>query len=412
MKGFGPKLQEKILGYFHFRKETEGKFRIDDAEPVEQEILLALRKAAGKEIRVESTGELRRKLEIVNSLHFLAATEEKAMLSRLEKSLIPFRVRFTGAKIEVLGAKPDRFEWEWMRTTSSAKHWSALGALKPGAGTEEKIYKDAGLPWIAPELREDEQSVECARKGAMGELLDPIKGVQGVFHAHTSRSDGSASLDEMVKSARSMGYRYFGVSDHSQSAHYAGGLKSDDLKSQEKEVRECQERNPEIRIFWGIESDILADGSLDYPEALLKRFDFVIAPVHQRFKMDRAQMTDRIVGAIRNPHTHFIGHLTGRLLLGRVGYDLDFERIAKEAAKADVAIKLNANPARLDVDWRHGALFRQHGVKTLVNPDAHAPEGFQDTRYGILMARKALFPRSLVVNSWSTKEVEAWLKRA
>jgi DNA polymerase (family 10) len=277
--------------------------------------------------------------------------------------------------------------------------------------TEDAAYKSAGLPWIAPEMRETGEEIKLAKTGALEQVLKP-DAILGVFHNHTNRSDGNATLEEMVIKARSLGYKYFGISDHSQSAFYANGLKKDALLEQEKEVRKLQDKYPDIRIFWGIESDILKDGGLDYDPALLKRFDFVVASIHSRFGMDRAQMTERILKAVRNPHTRFVGHITGRLLLGREGYDIDMEKIIKEAAQHDVAIEINANPARLDIDWRWGAALRAAGTKVSVNPDAHAVEGLEDTHFGVTVARKALLPSSLVLNSWDVKKVESWLKRS
>ena len=244
----------------------------------------------------------------------------------------------------------------------------------------------------------------------MSEIL-PWDGIQGVFHNHTNRSDGVASLEEMVLAAKRLGYRYLGISDHSQSAFYAQGLRVPTLLEQEQEVRDLQEKHPEIRIFWGIESDILADGALDYEPEILAKFDFVVASVHSRFNMEREAMTDRILEAVRNPHTRFLGHATGRLLLGRKGYDVDMERVIAEAAQHDVAIEINANPARLDIDWRWGPQLRRCKTLVSVNPDAHDTEGLEDTRYGIAVARKALLPAGLVVNSRSVAEVERWLAR-
>jgi DNA polymerase (family 10) len=215
----------------------------------------------------------------------------------------------------------------------------------------------------------------------------------------------------MVIAAKKLNLKYIGISDHSQSAFYAQGLKVPTLLEQEREVREVQEKHPEIRIFWGIESDILADGSLDYETSILKKFDFVVASVHSRFGMEREAMTDRILAAVRNPCTRFLGHATGRLLLGRKAYEVDMERVIEEAAKHDVAIEINANPARLDIDWRWGAKLREYRTVVSVNPDAHDIEGLEDTRYGVAVARKALLPRGLVVNSRSVEDVERWLRR-
>jgi DNA polymerase (family 10) len=301
--------------------------------------------------------------------------------------------------------------FELARTTSTPEHWRSLGSPELNAvPSEERFYESLELPWISPEARESGDSVELARSGKIAEIL-PFDGVEGIFHNHTTRSDGADSLEEMVRAASELGYKYIGISDHSKTAFYAQGLKEDVLEEQEAEIRALQKKFKNIRIFWGIESDILADGSLDYDEATLRRFDFVIASVHSRFGMDREAMTERIVKAIRNPATRFIGHLTGRILLGRKGYELDMDRILQEAAAHDVAIEINAHPSRLDIDWRFGGAMRKYGVKTSINPDAHEIAGLKDVRYGVVMARKALLPGSLVVNSWNVSEVESWLKR-
>ena len=297
------------------------------------------------------------------------------------------------------------------KSTGSKEHWHALGNPEPfDVATEEEFFERLKLPMIPPEMRETGEEVKLAKSGALKDLL-PWDGVRGVFHNHTTRSDGRDSLEDMVVAAKKCGYAYIGISDHSQSAFYAQGLKSDALLEQEKEIRTLQEKHPDIRIFWGIESDILADGDLDYDAKMLKRFDFVVASIHSRFQMEKEAMTDRILTAIRHPATRFLGHVTGRLLLGRKGYDLHMDKIIAEAARCDVAIEINANPARLDIDWRWGKELRASKTLVSVNPDAHDVAGLSDTIYGIAVARKALLPTGLVVNSRSVQEVEKWLKR-
>lgn len=306
----------------------------------------------------------------------------------------------------------DSFGYDLAQSTGSENHWKAIGSPRPfQCKTEEEFYSQLGLPWIPPETRETGEEVTLARNGQLGKIL-PWNGIRGVFHNHTNRSDGSATLQEMVSEAERLGYDYIGISDHSQSAFYAQGLKVNLLEEQEREIRALQEKHPKIRIFWGIESDILMDGALDYDSKVLKRFDFVIASIHSRFQMDRQAMTSRIINAIRNPYTRFLGHPTGRLLLGRKEYEVDMESVITEAAKCDVAVEINANPARLDLDWRWGPQMRKTGAVTSVNPDAHEVAGLQDTRFGIAMARKALLSVDQVVNSKSTVEIEKWLKRA
>lgn len=243
---------------------------------------------------------------------------------------------------------------------------------------------------------------------------DPILGteerVRGVFHFHTTRSDGRGTLEEMVSEASRLGYEYVGVSDHSKSAFYAQGLKEDALEAQWREVERVREKFPHVRVFWGIESDILSDGSLDYSQEVLKRFDFVIASIHSRLQMSSEQMTKRVLAAVKNPYTTFLGHPTGRILLGRKPMEFDFEKVLEEAEKQGVAVELNANPERLDIDWRWGPVIRRLGVQISIHPDAHSVEGLQHTKFGEWMARKALIPQKQIVNLKSSQEIESWLE--
>jgi DNA polymerase (family 10) len=409
MKGFGEKTQNKIMEGIQFRKTNQGFQRLDEAFPVAEKLTAVLTGVSGG-ARISESGALRRRLEVLDRLEFLVedtASSEKisAAVEDFKKShsaVLPIEVRYSDAK---------HFGYELAKSTGTKEHWAALGSPeKFAAADEEKFFGHLKLDWIAPEFRETGEEVRLAKTGALNDVL-PWTGVQGVFHNHTTRSDGTASLEEMVIEAKAQGYRYIGISDHSQTAFYASGLTADALKDQEKEIRTVQEKHPEIRIFWGIESDILADGSLDYPDSVLKKFDFVIASVHSRFGMDREAMTDRLLEAIRNPYTRFLGHATGRILLGRKAYDIDMPKIIAEAARHDVAIELNANPARLDIDWRWGAELRRMKTKISINPDAHATDELENTRFGIAMARKALIPSVQVINSLPTDKVEQWLKR-
>ena len=414
LKGFGDKLQHKILEGIRFLNEGAGQARLVDVFPAAEACLQKL-VAAAEGRRVVETGAFRRRLETLGSLEFLAElpdSGEADARKRLDRTLAEFRAQHALLPITLHFSKRSRFGYEWARTTGTPEHWQALGSPDAfDAPDEEAFFARLELPVIPAESRETGEEVALAKRGKLSELLG-YAGVQGVFHNHTTRSDGTASLEQMVVAAKKLGFKYIGISDHSQTAFYAQGLKVPDLLAQEREIREVQDKHPEIRVFWGIESDILADGSLDYEESVLKKFDFVIASIHSRFKADREAMTDRILNAIRNPCTRFLGHATGRLLLGRPGYDLDMERVIEEAARHDVAIEINANPARLDIDWRWGPKLRQCGTQVSINPDAHETAGLEDTRYGIAMARKAMLPVSQVVNSRSVAEVEKWLRRA
>jgi DNA polymerase (family 10) len=410
LKGFGEKTQKKILDSLQFHRSNSGRRRLDQALPISGEILKALRKATGGE--VSETGAIRRRMETVGELEYVveipSGKKGEEVRAKSEKALEKFRDSGT---IRASYVERSRFGFELARTTATHEHWAALGEPKPfDVDNEEAFYKKLKIEWIPPEARETGEEVALAKAGKITGLLAD-DGLQGVFHNHTTRSDGTGTLEQMVVGAKKLGLKYIGISDHSQSAFYAQGLKKDDLQEQEKEIRALQDKHPEIRIFWGIESDILADGALDYDPALLKRFDFVIASIHSRFQMDREAMTERLLAAIRNPYTRFVGHITGRLLLGRKGYDVHMEKLIAATAEHDVAIEINSHPHRLDIDWRWGPELRKRGALVSVNPDAHEVEGLSDSAYGVMMARKALIPATHVVNSWNLKDVQRWLKR-
>ena len=413
LKGFGAKAQQKILENVIFFQAHQGQQKLSEAWPMAEQFYDEIRQEF-PDLTLSETGALRRKLEVLDRLEFLIVESDESRVKReaLESFVIGFRQRNAHAlPIHLHFCNAQEFGYRLAQSTASQAHWERLGApASVQAASEEEFYQHVGIRWIAPELRETGEEVDWAKKGVLDQVL-PWDSIRGVFHAHTLRSDGAASLEEMVQAALAQGYEYIGISDHSQSAYYAQGLKVPDLWAQRKEIEQVQKKNPQIKIFWGIESDILQDGSLDYEPEVLKAFDFVIASIHSRFQMDRTAMTERILKAIRNPYTRFLGHPTGRLLLGRKGYDFDFEAVIEEAHRCGVAIELNSNPNRLDLDWRWGEVMRKHQTLTSINPDAHDVGGLADTRFGVAMARKALFTKNQVVNTQSAREVEAWLKR-
>lgn len=429
LKGFGEKVQAKVLEGVQFLAQTKGQLKISDAFPVAEKVFPILKEAlnegrhpAGGALKISEAGALRRRLEVVSELEFLVETPhgtkapeeiEKKLRTALTKEAFASAGSGGGLSLPVTFhfATPERFGYELAHHTGTPEHWKELGSPKPfDARTEEEFFSHLKIPFIAPEMREGRGEVKIAREGKLGDVL-AWDGIQGVFHNHTIASDGSATMEEMVKAAIARGWRYIGISDHSKSAFYAQGLDEKALAAQEKEARTLQEKYPSIRIFWGVESDILADGELDYDEKWLKRFDFVVASIHSRFQMDRDVMTKRIVNALKNPYTKFLGHATGRILLGRKGYDLDMVQVIETAASKKVAIEINAHPSRLDIDWRWGGELRKNGCLVSVNPDAHEISGLDDVKYGVCVARKALLPKGLVVNAGTVAEVSQWLKK-
>ncbi len=415
LKGFGKKAQEKILESIEFLKSTQGLRRWVDVQKPYKEILDGLRNTLKQKIRVEGVGEFSRRMETIECVEFLveAKIKDRPMLEKKLKLVVQKQTKKSGIDLEVKlhFSDPSEFGYEQVRLISSREHWKKIGNPKKfKANTEKDFYSKINLPWIPAEMRETGDEVAFVKSKKFEQLLG-WNDLKGVFHNHTTWSDGAATLEQMVKRSIELGYQYIGISDHSQSAFYAHGLKEQAVNAQEKEIKKLQGKYPEIRIFWGIESDILKDGNLDYPDRILKKFDFVIASIHQRFKADRKTMTKRILKAIRNPYTRFIGHVSGRLILGRPPYDVDMELLIKEAARCNTAIEINANPWRLDIDWRYGKTMRSSKMLTSINPDAHHLPGLEDGIHGIGVARKAMLIRDQVINSWETKDVETWLSQ-
>jgi DNA polymerase (family 10) len=271
---------------------------------------------------------------------------------------------------------------------------------------EEAIYAALGLAYIPPELREAQGEIEAAERGELPDLVTEEE-VRGLLHVHTSVSDGTATAEEMAEGARAMGFEYLGIADHSRSAAYAGGLSIDKVKAQSREIKELNEKLEGFRVFHGIESDILPDGSLDYPPEVLDLFDFVVASVHQNFKMSESEMTRRIVRALENPYTTILGHPTGRLLLAREGYAVDLSAVIDAAAQNRVVIEINANPHRLDLDWRYCRTAREKGVKIAIGPDSHTVKGMEDFRFGVGIARKGWLTKQDVINCLDARKIEA-----
>ena len=325
--------------------------------------------------------------------------------------------------------EPSHFALAFWRATGSAEHerdvrtrsaargvtigddavTDATGATIP-IPTEAALYDAAGLPYIEPELREGRGEVAAAAVRALPALVTAAD-IQGVLHCHSNFSDGKASIVEMAASAQSRGWHYLGIPDHSQSAFYAGGLSREAVLAQHAEIDRLNETFDDFRVLKGIEADILADGRIDYDPELLDRFDYVIASVHSRFAMDRAAMTTRVVAALDDPHVTILGHPTGRLLLTREPYAIDMEGVLEKAAESGVAVELNADPHRLDLDWRLCQRAKSLGVTIEIGPDAHSTAGLDNLELGVGIARKGWLEAHDVLNAGSADDVIARAER-
>ncbi len=430
LKGFGPKSQTNILQAIQFYKKNASKYLYPDALSQATQVANTL-KSNDDVTHVEIVGPLRRCLETIDEIPILVSTNPdvlKSISSLLNAEKISddeTKVSLSlknGMRVDVINVPQNEFPHALQFFTGSPAHNQSLEKLAAELGfkinqqglfrgeervecvSETDIYRHLGLHFIPPEMREGLGELDWAKSSHVPQLIAD-KDIRGLFHMHTLYSDGNASVAAMADRARQMGFEYIGISDHSQSAFYANGLKMVEIKKQHREIDELNKMQPDFKIFKGIESDILADGSLDYDEETLESFDFVIASVHSRFKMDSQEMTDRLVKAVSNPHTTMLGHMTGRLLLSREGYALDVKQIFEAAAKHNTVIEINANPYRLDVDWRFLKMAREMGIKFSINPDAHRLEGLEDYKYGVGIARKGGLTKEDVVNTKSVKEI-------
>jgi DNA polymerase (family 10) len=277
-------------------------------------------------------------------------------------------------------------------------------------GDEEEFFAALGLQWIPPEMREGMGEVEAAAAGELPELV-VYEDLRGILHCHSEYSDGTASIADMAEGARKRGWTYIGISDHSESAFYAGGLKRDKVQRQHEEIDRLNETFTDFRILKGIEADILADGRVDYDAGTLDSFDYVIGSIHSRFSMDGDAMTKRVLTALDDPHLTILAHPTGRLLLSREPYALDVEAVIEKAADMNVALELNADPHRLDLDWRYCRQARERGVTIAIGPDAHSPAALDNVHFGIGLARKAWLAAGEILNTAGADDVLNFAKR-
>jgi DNA polymerase (family 10) len=435
LPGFGQKTQDKIRhGILQFKKQ-QGFQLFANAIGEAQALLAACRSMPGVR-QVELVGDLRRCMEIAHTIELVVAADRPdsvaqaiaalglihdlvqegqvlrgrsalglAMVVHVARALSPhLLLAKTGndRHLAQLKARAEARGFTWNLDENR-------GPLSPPAEKEADLYRALDLPWIEPELREGLGEIEAAERGDLARLVAP-QDIQGIFHNHTTASDGSATLEEMVEEARGLGYRYIGISDHSQSAFYAHGLKEDRIREQHAAIDALRKRVSDMLILKGIEADILADGTMDYPDEVLATFDFVIASVHSRFNLPEEEQTARVVRALANPHVTMLGHPTGRLLLSREGYRIDMARVIRAAKEQRKIIEINANPHRLDLDWRLCATVKAQGVKVSINPDAHALEGLQDVPFGVNVARKGGLSVTDVVNTLEPTEIAAALR--
>ncbi|QBD81059.1 DNA polymerase/3'-5' exonuclease PolX [Ktedonosporobacter rubrisoli] len=442
LPGFGKKTQDKILQGIAFMQEHANRFLYSVGEQEAEQIRTALAKLP-QIVRLQVAGSLRRRRETVKDIDMVVSVADDAG-SDVRNAIMDFFtsqpsvkaitgkgetkasvILSTGIAMDLRVVGDSQFPYTLHHFTGSREHHIPLrrralslnmtindyGLFKVESGKEElvpckdekDIYAALGMEYIEPELREDTGEIEAAIHKQLPVLVQESD-LRGVIHAHTTWSDGKNSLREMAEACMARGFSYVGITDHSKIAAYAGGLSEDDLRRQGEEIdRLNEEFAGRFRILKGTECDILRDGSLDFSDEALASLDFVIASIHSIFNLPPAEQTQRMIRAISNPYVDIIGHPTGRILLGREGYTLDMEAVIEAAAKHGTCIEINANPLRLDLDWRHLHRARDLGMKIPIGPDAHNLAGLDDMRYGIGVARKGWLRASDVLNTLETE---------
>ena len=443
LKGFGAKTQDKILEGIKNRIAYGKRHRWYEAAAIAEPILVGLR-ALPQVSLAESAGSLRRARETVGDLDFLVASSEpkpimdwfvaypgvKEVTAHGEtKSSVRFE---NGLQADLRVVPAEQFYFALHHFTGSKEHnvamrHRALGrglsmsewgfksvddkTIAPGAKNEEEVFQALGLPWIPPELREGNGEIDAAEAGQLPKLVQ-LSDLRGVFHNHTTESDGDHTLDQMAAAAEAHGWDYLGISDHSKSSFQASGLDEVRLSKQLEDIAQLNaSKKYRVRVLSGSEVDILKDGTLDFSDDVLARLDFVVASVHNLFTLDREAQTARIIKAIENEHVDMVGHLTGRLLNRREPYDVDIAKVIDAAAANDTIIELNANPWRLDLDWRWWRRAAEKGVLCSINPDAHDIDQLAFAAHGVRIARKGWLTPEQVLNTRSLPEVLSWLGR-
>ncbi len=445
LKGFGAKTQTNILNGLSFLDKVGGRIRIDVADALAQPILEMLRGLKGVK-RAEACGSLRRRKETIGDLDFLAsakdaepvmdafgampnvnqvinrgetltsvllnvgtgpaATTIRADLRVVNDAAFPFGLAyFTGSKDHNIVMRSRAQDREL-----KLNEYALTGAKGDVAcKSEDDIFKALGLTFVPPELREDAGEFAACEKNALPKLIT-VADIRGVFHNHTTASDGANSLEEMAAAAQALGFEYLGIADHSQSLNVARGLTPERVREQHKQIDALNKKFTGFCILKGTECDIMPDGSLDFADDVLDSFDYVVASVHTNFQQTRDEVTARVIRAVRHPKVTMLGHATGRLLLQRDGYPVDLGAVLKAAAESGTMIEINAQPKRLDVDWVHARRAKEMGIPIVINPDAHATDELALFRYGVDVARRAWLTSADVVNTRSLRDIEKLLK--
>ncbi|MCL5070978.1 MAG: DNA polymerase/3'-5' exonuclease PolX [Actinobacteria bacterium] len=437
LPNFGQKTQENILKGIELLNRFREKFLfasvIEEAQKLHEKIA-----DLPSVIRSSLGGSIRRKNEIVKDIDIVASTknpqEVMDMFTSVEEAEEVIAKGDTKSSIrlksqvnaDIRTVSDSQYPYALHHFTGSKEHNTAMrsmakkndikmneyGLFRNGklieCKSEEEIFRVFGMDYIPPEIRENTGELEAALNKNIPKLVE-LGDIKGIFHFHTNRSDGKMSLEQACNELKKMGFEYCGVADHSKTARYAGGIKDEDIEFYLDEIDLLNSTQEDFKIFKGIESDILSDGNLDYPDEILKKFDFVIIAIHSNFNMSQKLMTERIIKAMSNKYSTMLAHPTGRLLLARDPYNVDIIEVIDAAREYKVDLEINASPFRLDLDWRACKYAKEKGVKIFINPDAHHIEGFHEYKFGVNTARKGWLEKEDIANTMGSNEMKDYL---
>lgn len=421
-KGFGEKTQVNVRDAILYMMSQQGKFLFQQAEPFIQSYTKQLQSLFGESL-IGLTGDAARNEEVISRIEFIVCKPGESIVASMQSIGHEVEKSEEGALLYPMENAPSLLLHSCtaanagtiqLLTTGPATFVSYI-EKKYGIILQQKYYEnenafftETNIPFIIPQHRDVAMDENYYQKNVKKEQAGPSN-IKGIIHSHSKWSDGGYTLEEMAKAAIGKGFEYLVISDHSQAASYAGGLRPEQIIQQHAEVDRLNEIFAPFKIFKSIECDILGSGQLDYDDDVLQSLDIVIASVHSSLKMSEEKAMQRLLTAIENPYTLILGHMTGRLLLSRAGYPLDHKKIIDACAANSVVIELNAHPRRLDMDWRWIPYALEKDVLISINPDAHSIDGFDDIKYGSLAAQKALLPAASNLSSFSLGEFEEWL---
>lgn len=424
LHGFGKKTQDEVRKNTEYFLKSRNKVHWAIADEMTEGLIKNLKlRIKNSTVRIERVGEVRRLLPVVEKIELLISgvddilqifdNQNLILIKENENSFFAktednFPVIIYTCAADDFGSKLFKYSGSRLFLESFVKHTEGVDFRH--LPTEQAVFDKANLPFIPSELRENVAILDIAKANKLPELIT-VGDIKGVIHTHTTWSDGLHTTREMAETAQRLGYKYIGISDHSKAAFYANGLKEDRVLAQWQEIDQLNSEFFNFKILKSIECDILNDGSLDYSDDILRGFDFVIASVHSNLKMAEEKATIRLIKAIENPFTMILGHPTGRLLLSREGYPIDHKKVIDACAANHVAIEMNANPYRLDLDWSWIPYARERGVLISINPDAHSTTGINDIRYGVMAARKGGLDTEGCLNARDLDDFYDFLKK-